>query len=950
MLRGHGQPGLIDLIPTYSDLMDQSSAGRRPYLEYFPGEHVTDWALHSAGIYKATVTRVYGGIIRDVVCVETSLGRLSRAESVATMTSGTFYADIGSALFAPERWDMGGPPPGFDDYGTVWDAYPESLYPPLVVYIRLPGDASPFAQTIAPLFGFYMSTRGEVHPELGPSTVLDGEFDTLAPWTQVVNGAGWGDGVDVLLHKSRVGASSVKLISVGTATGDASVSQDIATIPAQVYRLNGAYRTPSDFSTNLEARLLVSNVAASTFLYEDGRNYDASGTIPLRPTGGEWRRFLLDFYALEASTRFRFQLRGPTTPAAGQLNFDDVRLQRVWRYNLYQPRIDAASLPEVEVASQSLFFGGKTVGLGRVAIVNNEGDLDSVFGSLLLANKPMRAYVGGAFGDGSEIYRDDWRSAWPGISRMPRWTRERWSFDVDDERALFAARKLPTRTYTVAEFPNMEKGMIGKARPLVFGALGFGDLIRPTRIDKTAEGYGIYELADATDWPYGDGVAPGCYRTSQEAELSGRGTGSAIVNTPTDPGFDTIDDDHLRFSIHHDTRAMQKGDMFGPLRAEDTLPIDFNIGAGALVATCFFAGEPRLVALSLASEMSFVSGVTINVAYNETTHLITISRPTGTLQLLTGTGTNRQNGAWPRLGYKTGTDRTGALSYVADDVLFTDVDADHFWRARGSLRDSLTGTITGVPDGAIKLQSDVAKLIFYAYLKWPLSKIDSASFAAARAAEPTAEPNYYNAALWLGKATSVSEILARIERAGLFDLVLDGDGVVHCISSLATTWPVADFFDYDYHSFEVEYTEPYCKVHVLYDFDPHRDEYRTVELANDTVPTLHGRNEVLSLETSLFDFDPGEVFGLVASGNARQLARRVSRLAQQPLLRVTFTARGKLVDRLIGHKIRITAARAPTPTGRLDAVTFRITALKHNFLTGISRCVAVEAPDLAAVP
>jgi hypothetical protein len=56
------------------------------------------------------------------------------------------------------------------------------------------------------------------------------------------------------------------------------------------------------------------------------------------------------------------------------------------------------------------------------------------------------------------------------------------------------------------------------------------------------------------------------------------------------------------------------------------------------------------------------------------------------------------------------------------------------------------------------------------------------------------------------------------------------------------------------------------------------------------------------------------------------------------------------VDRLIGHKIRITAARAPTPTGRLDAVTFRITALKHNFLTGISRCVAVEAPDLAAVP
>lgn len=96
--------------------------------------------------------------------------------------------------------------------------------------------------------------------------------------------------------------------------------------------------------------------------------------------------------------------------------------------------------------------------------------------------------------------------------------------------------------------------------------------------------------------------------------------------------------------------------------------INFNIGAAELTATLL---EAEYTASTLASAiqtlMTAAAGVAITCTYSTATGKFTISKASGTLQLLWLTGTNTANAAGSALGFAV-VDYTGALTYSSSQV------------------------------------------------------------------------------------------------------------------------------------------------------------------------------------------------------------------------------------------------------------------------------------------
>lgn len=96
--------------------------------------------------------------------------------------------------------------------------------------------------------------------------------------------------------------------------------------------------------------------------------------------------------------------------------------------------------------------------------------------------------------------------------------------------------------------------------------------------------------------------------------------------------------------------------------------IDFNIGAAELTATLTAKAykSPKDVAREVAIKMTAAAGTAIDCTYDSTTGKFTITKASGTLQLLWNTGTNTATGAHSTLGYSAAADDTGALTYTSD--------------------------------------------------------------------------------------------------------------------------------------------------------------------------------------------------------------------------------------------------------------------------------------------
>jgi len=106
--------------------------------------------------------------------------------------------------------------------------------------------------------------------------------------------------------------------------------------------------------------------------------------------------------------------------------------------------------------------------------------------------------------------------------------------------------------------------------------------------------------------------------------------------------------------------------------------IDFNIGAGALVATVasstYVMGATQATASSLCKAIydAIVAAEntgTYTVSFSTTTNMMTITRSAGTFQILWKTGTNTVTCIAALIGFSTAADSTSALTYTSSTAV-----------------------------------------------------------------------------------------------------------------------------------------------------------------------------------------------------------------------------------------------------------------------------------------
>lgn len=512
---GHGAMGFLSALRGYPELADEDDADRRPYIELRLGKEMTagQWLAvpGSPGLYRQRAHFVLGGELRDIVGVvyeapgQVGTSQLTRAESQAACasTTGTFYfSGEDAAILGSPAWDD--PSGVWDTVSPFWD-----LYPPAELYVHLPADADPNSMTVVALLAFNLSGGGaspsDAHPTLGPNLLLNGGFES---WASASDANNWTEtapaGTSVAREASivRGGVYSAKLTTNGFAT--VKEAQTVTLISGRRYRLSGAYLIDPANAGSHVARILVG--AGGSYLLPSGRDYASSGTPPtLGRTSGEYGRFLFDFIAPAASVTISFEGSG----GQGTFYLDDLALQRIYRFSAFDARLASDSIPEV-MTTCARPFGGQTMGLSSVSLMNGDGSgngyFEAIFGQLLMLRKPIYLSAGGVFMDRSEVYRDGWQPRFAGLVE---------DFAVEDGRAVlhlsdyrtFLKKQVPTEMYSPASNPKGDN-RVGGPRPLCFGRAptnlsgtttpgGLNYWIRPVRVDKNAgTGYGIYELAN----------------------------------------------------------------------------------------------------------------------------------------------------------------------------------------------------------------------------------------------------------------------------------------------------------------------------------------------------------------------------------------------------------------------------------------------------------------------
>ena len=160
---------------------------------------------------------------------------------------------------------------------------------------------------------------------------------------------------------------------------------------------------------------------------------------------------------------------------------------------LYEPRL--ASVPAISKRKDPLYFSRIAFSGGEIIIINTDGaydtfaeDNDDLYGN------PARVLLG--FDD--DAYAD-YRKMFSGYIERARIGRDALEISVQDKRKQLS-RKVPDRTITVADFPNVKYDKIGQARPLAYGVIKEAPPI-PTNEDDTTSGFYSFLLADTIHHP-----------------------------------------------------------------------------------------------------------------------------------------------------------------------------------------------------------------------------------------------------------------------------------------------------------------------------------------------------------------------------------------------------------------------------------------------------------------
>jgi hypothetical protein len=459
-------------------------------------------------------------------------------------------------------------------------------------------------------------------------------------WSAQVAGVGFGVAQDSAV--AYTGTKSLKLSSDGSEDfgGSAEAWITFACVSGKAYRAAGNYRIDT-LKPDATLRLLVGSSGA--WLLADGRNVGNPGGALLDTRfPAEWRRFEFDFIAPAASVTLKFRLETGSGIAVA-INLDSVQVRHVWRVNYYAPRISATTLPESEVGSNDVFFGGKSIGVGQIVFNVSDGRYDRVLGDLEWVNAEVRVRAGGKFLDGQALTIDDYRRSFTGYVQSVEAGDDVATLGLEDARNFFHT-KLPQNDYSNTEFAELDPVYQAKPKPLWFGAKGN---ITPVGIAKDGTTLlRTYELCDTADAPNGikaiDTVYAYLDNDAAETEDSAR---RITLAAGTDY---TADLATARFAIVKNPGPFE-------IRAEQSR-LDFSIGAAPLVAT-LTAGlytSAGLATMIQAALRETVGGgdTTMLCTYSDSLRKFTISRSSGDVRVLHATGINKALCPWDTLGFR----------------------------------------------------------------------------------------------------------------------------------------------------------------------------------------------------------------------------------------------------------------------------------------------------------
>lgn len=943
----HGRLGMRSALRTFDQLDDESAYSKHAYADIHAGQLVPGgWSFVASGTYSVPWNYVFDNKPLDASGVTTSTEVLTRVQSLALCqaTAGTYWFDYETAVRSVSAFDS----EGFDlDLG--WDDGAE-------LYVHLTGDADPALTKVMvdTIFGIWTGSKERpelcVQPILGPNLMVDGGLEVwnsstdLANYSEILTGAGM---TLTQIAALTEGLYAARCAGTGAASGSVVARQNaLPLIAGSSYRASVAYSTDASNPSTAGAYMQFGTTDTIT---SNGRDIESGITNGVRmdDTHGLIRRAVFDFIAHETDPRVRLTAANSAATAFG-VTFDDFRVQRIYGWRWYSPRLPAEGLPESVMGASDVYPGSEEGGGGQVSIVNESATTycERMFSPpWSFSSKLVQLRFGGVFLDNQEITFENMRLGFSGIIRGWSVSDKRAVVDVEELRDILGTQ-IPLRSYNRLDQPAVEERALSRARPLLFGVKSN---ILPARVDKTAAtGYGIYELCDPTDATVngigGAGGAAGgnvwAYLDEEAADKKDTTKRVQLLDSANDWSQSVTT---ARLTITHDVRPI--------VIDRSNNKLDFNIGGGALAASIpagiYYIGDGsnpssgfrRGLLEQIRQAMNAAAAVAdFNVTYSETTHLVTIAKGAGTLNLLTNSGASEIGSVFPLLGFDTGADRTGALSYAADSVIFTDCDSQHVIRCDvAGYLDDASGTYTGSAGNAIVKGPDVDKFLLLRSLKQDPVVITS-SFTTARAtARSTAAYLGALAAIQGGASgtLSVQDVFDRHEAGDFSDVVMDGAGLFYYVPRSSTVpSDVVDLYDRDFLEWEVGIRVDDCfgTVRINYAQDPTTGLVQGREVTNAETVLLHGRPHLRTFDSFL-----------TTDGDAASAVQQLGFLARAPIREFRFTTKGKLLTKKVGDLIRLTRARSPQgvdETGGLNQLVVRIRWISKNYLTHKVKVIA----------
>lgn len=494
--------GVSSNLPTYENLCEASNSQKRSFFVLRPTLAVTGWSIYSENVYSAEFSETYRNLLRDVVNVNVpTLAPLTRVESLALclLTSNSYYFDPEEQFsHDPFTW-------GTSYWRTSSPSSNEGWWGQFTkLYINL-GGTNPTNTAVIAELGFYMSQEGEIHPSMGPDIFADaglmeaftGSVPTGFSYYESDAGSQWASSQYTADYHE--GASCAKIAATAAASGHGGYSKAVTLIAGKRYRLAGSYLV-TDPAEGSDVRFDIRIGDGSTYLTADGRTLSASGRMRCLDTGGAWRRFVVDFIAPFTTTTIYMQLTHVSGTPSADLLLDKVTLRRVWRLDTYEARVGEGDIPPSTTGSPSIFFSGKSIGVGGFSFKNNDGAYDLAVGQLTWIGRKIDHYIGGYVPGAGFIDEDEWDHRFTGIVQKMIFEDEVVKFDLEDFRTKFH-KTLPPNVISTTD-TNVEPNARGKVKPLLFGGKNG---IRPWRIGyETAFSlFGRYLVADCTDWASG---------------------------------------------------------------------------------------------------------------------------------------------------------------------------------------------------------------------------------------------------------------------------------------------------------------------------------------------------------------------------------------------------------------------------------------------------------------